>query len=143
MFFDIDEVPEPFKTAYPQYKLSAEGTYNVWTQDCKEFEKKGCERILVTFLVLDGEHKDSTHTEFYNISGPNETANNIGKQKLKQLCQTIGKTKLENTNDLVGHFLEIKLKRKNEWLNIVEYLPRATPAPVLQPKELSDDEIPF
>lgn len=67
------------------------GTYKAAVKDSEAKPTKDGrgKRLLLKFLILEGEHKGRTVTEAYNYENPSTTAQNIARSQLKEMTIAI------------------------------------------------------
>jgi hypothetical protein len=71
-------------------------------EEQKENEK-GTRQLLITWTVADGEHQGRTVRNYVTFHCPTSAdAQNIGLRFLKNICQSIGKPAVNDTNDFLG-----------------------------------------
>lgn len=72
--------------------------------------------LALTFEVIDGDHHGRRIWENLTLSHPTQTAVDIGKAKLKRLIKTLGFNGINDSSELQGCQLQIKVgqrKRKD------------------------------
>lgn len=68
--------------------------------------------LSVTYEVIDGDHKGRRVWENLTLSHPTQTAVEIGRAKLKRLIKTLGFTGINDSSEMHGHQLNLKLTQK-------------------------------
>jgi len=64
---------------------------------------KGTRQLLITWTVADGEYKGRTVRNYITYHCPTSAdAQNIGLRFLKNICQSIGKSAVNDTSDFLG-----------------------------------------
>lgn len=66
--------------------------------------------IAVRYDVTGPTHQGRVVFGNLNIRNPNAQAESIGRQQLGELMRAIGLAKVEDTDQLIGHHLQIKVK---------------------------------
>jgi len=81
------------------------GFYNAAITGAEEQKAndKGTRQLLITWAVADGEHRGRTVRNYVTFACPSSAdAQNIGLRFLKNICQSIGKPAVNDTNDFLG-----------------------------------------
>jgi hypothetical protein len=111
--FDVNSMPKSERSFEP---LPA-GWYNVTITgaDLKQTKAGNGEYIAVRYDVAGPTHAGRVVFGNLNIKNPNPTAESIGRQQLGELMRAAGFAKVEDTDQLIGGQLQIKLDiRKSE-----------------------------
>jgi hypothetical protein len=111
--FDVNSMPKSERSYDP---LPA-GWYNVTITgaDLKQTKAGTGEYIAVRYDVAGPTHAGRVVFGNLNIKNPNPTAESIGRQQLGELMRAAGFAKVEDTDQLIGGQLQIKLDiRKSE-----------------------------
>jgi hypothetical protein len=111
--FDVNLMPKSERSFDP---LPA-GWYNVTISgaDLKQTKAGNGEYIAVRYDVAGPTHAGRVVFGNLNIKNPNPTAESIGRQQLGELMRAAGFAKVEDTDQLIGGQLQIKLDiRKSE-----------------------------
>jgi len=111
--FDVNSMPKSERSFDP---LPA-GWYNVTISgaDLKQTKAGTGEYIAVRYDVAGPTHAGRVVFGNLNIKNPNPTAESIGRQQLGELMRAAGFAKVEDTDQLIGGQLQIKLDiRKSE-----------------------------
>jgi len=74
----------------------------------------GGEYIKVRYNLVGGEHANRVVFGNLNLKNQNEAAQNIGRQQLGQIMRAIGLATIQDTDQLVGGVLEIKLSVRDD-----------------------------
>ena len=112
-FFTYDEKAKP-----DAFDPLPAGVYTVriTNADSKQTKKGDGEYLAVTLTVIEGEYKNRTIIERYNLVNPSEKAERIGNAQFASLRQAAGITvKLRDTQELVD-----KSRRFDIYLKCVE-----------------------
>lgn len=76
---------------------------------------KGTGQIMnLTFDILDGQYKGRKVFDRINIQNQNPTAEKIGQEQLSALCHAVGVLQLQDTNQLHGRPVTIKVKIRKD-----------------------------
>ena len=59
-------------------------------------------RLILNIKIIEGEYADNVIFESLNIENPNPKAEQIAHRQLKQLCEAVEVTELEDTAELHG-----------------------------------------
>ena len=155
-WFNADDVPEPERNT--SYNPIPEGIYTVMVSKVQDKEtKKGGKMLSLGMEVVDGQHKGRWIWENINYVNSNATAQLIGEQTLKAICEEIGRPRLGSPDELVGVPFKIKVKItrndfKDELENVMSYVvqgkkaKKEVPAAEVFPDQeasTSDEDIPF
>ena len=111
--FDVNSMPKSERSFEP---LPA-GWYNVTISgaELKQTKAGTGEYIAVRYDVAGPTHAGRVVFGNLNIKNPNPTAESIGRQQLGELMRAAGFAKVEDTDQLIGGRLQIKLDiRKSE-----------------------------
>jgi hypothetical protein len=111
--FDVNALPKSERSFEP---LPA-GWYTVTITgaDIKQTKAGTGEYIAVRYDVVGPTHQGRVVFGNLNIKNPNPTAESIGRQQLGELMRAAGFARLEDTDQLIGGQLSIKLDiRKSE-----------------------------
>lgn len=111
--FDVNAMPKSERSFEP---LPA-GWYNVTISgaELKATKAGNGEYIAVRYEVAGPTHAGRVVFGNLNIKNPNPTAESIGRQQLGELMRAAGFAKVEDTDQLIGGQLQIKLDiRKSE-----------------------------
>jgi hypothetical protein len=111
--FDVNSMPKSERSFEP---LPA-GWYNVTITgaDLKQTKAGTGEYIAVRYDVAGPTHTGRVVFGNLNIKNPSPTAESIGRQQLGELMRAAGFAKVEDTDQLIGGQLQIKLDiRKSE-----------------------------
>lgn len=155
----VNSMFDPTTVADTSFAPLPKGKYNASISDVElKVTKSGTGKFfLIEFSIIDHEFKGRKVKGNYNIVNPNETAQNIGRSQLKELCQCVNVPfdRSFDTDNLLGKVLMIAVKTENvegkEYAK-VEYVGQTTlnqksvgaakPAVSNNPFSM-DDEIPF
>ena len=111
--FDVNALPKSERS----YEPLPAGWYNVTITGAElKATKAGTgEYIAVRYDVAGPTHAGRVVFGNLNIKNPNPTAESIGRQQLGELMRAAGFAKVEDTDQLIGGQLQIKLDiRKSE-----------------------------
>jgi len=111
--FDVNSMPKSERS----YEPLPAGWYNVTITgaDLKQTKAGTGEYIAVRYDVAGPTHAGRVVFGNLNIKNPNPTAESIGRQQLGELMRAAGFAKVEDTDQLIGGQLQIKLDiRKSE-----------------------------
>lgn len=98
------------------------GIYKVMINGEEINEKRA---LVVTYEVLEGEHKGKTGKVWYNINHENETTKNIARQAIKRIGDATGRN-VNEAAPLRGRVLtvDVQQQKKNpDYTEIRRYLP--------------------
>ncbi len=89
-----------------------EGWYTVTTSAAELRQTKAGDGsyISVRYDVVGPTHQGRVVFGNINIRNKNAQAENIGREKLGQFMRAVGLAKVQDTDQMIGHTLEIKLK---------------------------------
>jgi hypothetical protein len=109
--FDINELP-----VSQEYGVLPAGWYSVsiTKADVKPTKAGTGEYINLMYTVTGPTHQGRTVWGIINIRNPNPKAEEIGRQQLGELMRAIGLAKVQNTDQLIGKDLVIKLAVKDD-----------------------------
>lgn len=82
--------------------------------------------VIVTYKVLDGDHKGREGKVWYNVNNASETTANIAKQAIKRIAEVTGRAVVPNTAPIKGRVFKVIValqKGSDSQTNIVKYLP--------------------
>lgn len=87
------------------------GDYNVVIDDCTlKDTKSGTGKYLKLVLVIDdGKYQGRKIFENINIINDNTRAQEIGRRMLAQLCLAIGRSKAQDSSELIGGSCSVKV----------------------------------
>jgi hypothetical protein len=110
--FNRDELPE----ANNSFDPIPAGWYQVSIAKCEvKKTKAGTGSYLnVQYSVIGSEYTNRVVFGMITLTNPNETAETIGKQQLNALMSACGITKLNDTDQLIGQNIEIKVSIKKD-----------------------------
>jgi hypothetical protein len=72
------------------------------------------EYVKVRYNLVGGEHANRVVFGNLNLKNQNEAAQNIGRQQLGEIMRAIGLPTIQDTDQLVGGVLEIKLSVRDD-----------------------------
>jgi hypothetical protein len=72
------------------------------------------EYVKVRYNLVGGEHANRVVFGNLNLKNQNEAAQNIGRQQLGEIMRCIGLATIQDTDQLVGGVLEIKLSVRDD-----------------------------
>lgn len=104
------------------YDLLPDGKYEVIVLDAKEkLTKKGDRAIEISFQVLSGQYQNRLIWETLNIWNSSETARNIARDRLSQICKACMVPAAGSSDAILGKRLTINLgHRRNEFKGVDE-----------------------
>lgn len=159
-WFDADTVPEDDRPS--EYTPIPEGEYKVIIARVEDKNtQKGGKMLAIGYQVIEGAHKDRWIWDNINYVCSNATAQLIGEQTLKKICNEIGKPTLQSPEDLkdIPFTIKVKVKRneyKGELENVFSWVKETKgkvkastgsyseapkPRPIEEP--IPEDDIPF
>lgn len=105
--FSVNDVPE----STSNYDPIPEGWYNAVINGAEvKTTKAGNGKYLNIRYDITGEtHAGRVVFGMITVQNPNTTAETIGQQQLGELCRAIGKVVLNDTDELLGATLSIKV----------------------------------
>ena len=105
--FSVDNVP----VSTSNYDPIPEGWYNAVINGAEvKTTKAGTGKYLNIRYDITGEsHAGRVVFGMITVQNPNTTAETIGQQQLGELCRAIGKVVLNDTDELLGATLSIKV----------------------------------
>lgn len=77
-------------------------TVEVSSADVKTTKSGDGHYVQVEFTAMNGAMEKRKHWERYNISNPNQTAEEIAKRNFAALCLAVGVPQLDDTDQLIG-----------------------------------------
>lgn len=124
--FDFDEVE--VEDNYDSGPLPS-GTYTVVVHGAEKRDIKSGkgQGLSVAFDVIDGEHKGRRHFEFFTLKHEKEIAEQLGRKSLKRVAIACGIDRLEDTSQLVGQVLRIKVACEGDFSRM-KFADRAGPS---------------
>jgi hypothetical protein len=91
-----------------------QGTYRavIMRAEMKPTKRGDGEFLELEFVVLEGEHTNRKFWDRLNLKNPNETAVQIAREAMDELCFVTGKLSLTSAQELVGSTVAVQLKVK-------------------------------
>ena len=111
--FDINDIPEAEKR---EFEPVPAGWYTATIANAELRDTKAGtgKYISVRFDITGPEHQGRVVFTNLNTSNPNPKAEEIGRQQLGEVMRSVGLQKLEDTDQLLGGNLSIKVTVKND-----------------------------
>lgn len=106
--FRVADLP---KTESRSFDPLPEGVYEVRIAgaEVKTTKAGNGKYLAIRYDVLTGEHERRVVFGNLTLRNPNLVAEQIGRQQLGELLQAIGKSDMEDTDELIGSTLKIKV----------------------------------
>lgn len=102
------------------------GTYKVVAKKEEPFEKEGeTLGVIVTYAIVDGQHKGHEGKVWYCTLHSNETTANIARQAIKRIAEATGKP-ITQTAPIQGREMTLvvdKQKKNPDYTEVKKYLP--------------------
>lgn len=138
----------------PDYAPLPVGWYRVRITDATLKESRsGGEYMNVRYDVSGGDHDGRVVFGMITTQHRNSKAVEIGEQQILDLAAACGIVELDDTDQLVGHEIDVRLKieRSDEYGDrnrVVAWLPAGTKtkgasAPAVSAPRFADDDVPF
>lgn len=112
------------------------GTYKVTALKEEPAEKDGVATgVIVTYEILEGEHKGKEGKVWYNTLHSNPTVANIAKQQLKRIADATGMP-IAPATPIKGRVLTLEVvaqKKDDRYTEIKKYMP----------KDFAPEDLPF
>lgn len=107
--FSTDSLPEG-----RSYDLIPEGWYNavISKADLGQTKAGNGQKIDVRFDITGPTHQGRAIFTAINVRNPSQKAEEIGRQQLGEIMRAIGLSQVQDTDQLVGGQLQIKVKVK-------------------------------
>tara|TARA_R110002020_G_scaffold438254_1_gene648693 strand:- start:1451 stop:1942 length:492 start_codon:yes stop_codon:yes gene_type:complete len=111
--FDINDIPEAEKR---EFEPVPAGWYTATIANAELRDTKAGtgKYISVRFDITGPEHQGRVVFTNLNTSNPNPKAEEIGRQQLGEVMRSVGLQKLEDTDQLLGGNLSIKVTVRND-----------------------------
>lgn len=108
--FDVNAMPEG-----KSYDLVPDGWYNavISKADLGQTKAGNGQKIDVRFDITGPTHQGRAIFTAINVRNPSQKAEEIGRQQLGEIMRAIGLSQVQDTDQLVGGQLQIKVKIKN------------------------------
>lgn len=87
---------------------------SIHSAEVKQTKAGNGEYIKVRYDIVGGEHANRVVFGNLNLKNQNEAAQNIGRQQLGEIMRAIGLPTIQDTDQLVGGVLEIKLSVRDD-----------------------------
>ena len=87
---------------------------SIHSAEVKQTKAGTGEYIKVRYDLVGGEHANRVVFGNLNLKNQNEAAQNIGRQQLGEIMRAIGLPTIQDTDQLVGGVLEIKLSVRDD-----------------------------
>lgn len=105
--FSVNDVPE----STSNYDPIPEGWYNavIYSAEVKTTKAGNGKYLNMRYDITGETHAGRVVFGMITVQNPNTTAETIGQQQLGELCRAIGKVVLNDTDELLGATLSIKV----------------------------------
>ena len=103
--FNTSEVAEDESSLLPEGWYTAQ----IVKSEIKD-TKTGGKYISLHFKIVEGEYAKRMVFANLNIVNSNETTVKIAQQQLKKICEALGLSEIEDTSELHGQDLQIRVK---------------------------------
>jgi hypothetical protein len=105
--FSVDSVP----VSTSNYDPVPEGWYNavIHSAEVKTTKAGNGKYLNIRYDITGENHAGRVVFGMITVQNPNTTAETIGQQQLGELCRAIGKVVLNDTDELLGATLSIKV----------------------------------
>ena len=87
---------------------------SIHSAEVKQTKAGNGQYIKVRYDLVGGEHANRVVFANLNLKNPNEVAQNMGRQQLGEIMRAIGLPTIQDTDQLVGGVLEIKLSVRDD-----------------------------
>lgn len=106
--FRISDLPQQPQRSYDPLP---EGVYavTITAAEVKATKAGTGKYVAVRYDVASGEHRGRVIFSNLTLRNPNLEAERIGRLQLGELCQAIGKPELDDTDELIGSTLKVKV----------------------------------
>lgn len=145
--FNANEAPE---MTIPKRGPLPPGDYEVIVtrSEIRRTQSGSGEYISLEMQVVDGEHSGRRLWENLNVNNPNKQAEDIAKAALGAICNAVGVTNLEDTEQLhdIPLVATVVVDKKDPTRNrVVGYAPAmsAPPKPAVAPKPAANGARPW
>jgi hypothetical protein len=96
------------------YDLLPDGKYDVIVADAKEkLTKKGDRAIEISFQVVSGQFQNRLIWETLNVWNSSDTARNIARDRLSQICKACGVPSANSSDAILGKKLTLNVGHRH------------------------------